>query len=153
MVERSELIQTLAEAREYYRAKLGGVRKVTCHGHKVRLFFPVDVVHIYSSAEATGEIVTQQRRGVGRFEVRRFDLRRARLIDEVLPAVSLFTVSTVAQDGCKLLHGRRLESGDYQRVALRKGRDDSWVCVSAYPVDARAYLQAWNSARAKFPPK
>lgn len=153
----SDLICTIEDAREYYRAKLAGVRRVTCYGKRIPIVFPLDHVHLYSETPEGGilppgaSIVTQQV-DHGRFEVRVFSLKRARLMDCVLPAISLFTVSIVGQRGNKVLHGPRLESGEYMRVVLRSGPGDAWTCVSAFPVDLATYRQAWNSRRAKFPP-
>lgn len=156
-VATSNLITTLDEAREYYRASLAGVRKVTCCGRRVSIVFPVDVVHPYSEASLTspppaGSVIVSQQVGEGLFEVRVFSLKRARLLDSILPAISLFTVSIIGQRGNKVLHGPRLVTGEYMRVVLRRGPKDAWTCVSAFPINARTYMQAWNSKRAKFPP-
>lgn len=99
-----------------------------------------------------GSVVVSQQVGPGQFEVRLFSLKRARLLDSILPAISLFTVSTVGQRGHKLLHGPRLPNGEYMRVVLRKGPKTAWTCVSAYSVNHRDYMKAYNSRRARFPP-
>lgn len=158
VVASSNLIRCLAEARDYYRANLAGVRRVTCYGSRIEVVFPVDVIHVYSeSGQAIEgvEIVTQQI-GIGKFEVRNFSLKRARLMDAVLPAISLFTVSILGQGAAgrrnKVLHGPRLPSNEYMRVVLRPGPKRAWTCVSAFPVNHTTYKQAWNSKRAKFPP-
>lgn len=153
LVASSDLITNVEEARDYYRAKLGGIRRVTCHGKQVAINFPIDVVHLYSVSGKPGpnDTICTQQVGFGEFEVRIFDLRRAKLLDRVLPAISCFTVSIVGKKGKKVLHGGRMTDGWYMRVVLRRGPKKVWVCVSAFPVDERAYQQARNSKVAKFP--
>jgi hypothetical protein len=118
--------------------------------------FPLDVVHLYSESVKSdpppGSTIVSQNVGPRRFEVRVFSLKRARLMDRVLPAISLFTVSIVGQRENKVLHGPRLGSGEHMRVVLRRGPGDAWTCISGFPVEAIAYMQARNSKRAKFPP-
>jgi hypothetical protein len=159
-VASSDLITTLEEAREYYRARLVGVRRVTCHGHKIAVFFEFDTIHCYSigvkpDAIPIGAIIVSQQVDVALSEVRIFSLKRARLMDHILPAISLVTVSTEGKGAkntrTRVLHGPRLASGEYMRVVLRKGPKDVWRCVSAFPVSRADYNAAWNSRRAKFP--
>lgn len=156
VVERSELITCLEEARNYYRARLVGVRRVTCCGQRVEIVFPFDAVHVYSEKAPDpppgDAVLVTQPVGPARFEVRVFSLKRARLMDCVLPAISLFTVSIVGQRKNKVLYGRQLPSGEYMCVALRPGPNTAWTCVSAFPVSHDAWLQALRSKRAKFPP-
>jgi len=155
IVASSDLITNAEEARDYYRAKLGGIRRVTCHGKQVTINFPVEVVHLYSAEGVAGpsDTICTQQIGVGKFDVRVFNLRRAKLLDFVLPAISQCTVSIVGKKGNKVLHGQKLADGCYVRVVLRRGPRKIWVCVSAFPIDERAYTQAKNSKDAiKFPP-
>lgn len=158
-VERSDLITTLQEARDYYRANLVGVRKVTCHDKRVKITFPYEMVHLYSEAPdrpiRPGDDVVSQPTCLGRFETRLFSVERARLMDAVLPAISNFTVSIAGngQGERRVLHGQMLATGDYMRVVLRKGPGDAWTCVSAFPVPSGKWLEAMRSARAKFPPE
>lgn len=160
-VARSDLITTLDEARHYYRATLVGVRRVTCYGKKISVFFDFDATHMYSEGLVDGQVplgatVVTQQIGVAVSEVRVFSLKRARHMDYVLPAISLFTLSIVGQGAkgreTKVLHGPRLPSGEYMRVVLRPARDKTWGCKSAFPINHATYMQAWNSKRAKFPP-
>lgn len=159
-VERSELITCLADARDYYRANLVGVRKVTCCGQKISIVFPFDSTHTYTIKAPVpipdGAQIVTQRVAATRFEVRIFNLERAVLLDHILPAVSLFTVSIPGQGARgrenRVLHGRRLPTGDYMRVVLRPGPETAWTCVSAFPVAEQAWREAYRSRRAKFPP-
>jgi hypothetical protein len=159
-VASSDLITTVEEAREYYREKLVGVRKVTCYGKRVPIVFDFDTTHCYSygippNVAPMGAVLTQQV-GVALSEVRVFSLTRARSMDAILPAISLFSVSTEGKGAknttTRVLHGQRLPNGEYMRVVLRKGRGDTWRCVSAFPVSATDYRQARTSKHAKFPP-
>jgi hypothetical protein len=156
LVEKAEDISTVDEAAAYYRAKLSGVRRVTCCGTRIDIVFPANYTHLYSDATGDGPTVSQTI-APGRVDVRYFSLKRARLMDHVLPAISGFTMSIEGQ-GAKgrenrVLHGPRLSSGEYMRVVLRPGPKAAWTCVSAFPVSAEAYTQAYRSRRAKFPPK
>lgn len=158
--DRSECICNLKEAREYYRAKLVGAHHVSCHGKPVTIVFELEAVHLYStqapdSIPDGAEVVSQPARH-GNFEVRIFSLRRARLMDQVLRAICLFTVSIPGRAGPgerRVLHGPRLPTGEYMRVVLRKGPKKAWTCLSAFPVDATAWREARNARTAKFPPE
>lgn len=159
-VERSELVTSLEEAREYYRANLAGVRRVTCCEKRIDVVFPADGIHLYSESPADplpeGAVVVRQRIAPGRFDDRVFSISRAKLMDYVLPAISNFTVSIVGQGAKgrenKVLHGPRLPSGDHMRVVLRPGPEKAWTCVSAFPVSPQVWQEALRAKRAKFPP-
>ena len=157
----SHLIDTPEEARDYYREKLARAHAITSHGRPISIVFERDATHLYSievpdpSAIPVDERITRAIGG-GRVDVRRFKVERARLMDHVLPAVSLFTVS-IPGDGRRgqekaMLHGPRLATGDYMRVVLRPGPGTAWTCVSAYPVNTEAWLAARRAKSAKFPP-
>lgn len=140
-VERSDLITCLDEARDYYRANLVGVRRVTCCGQQITVIFPFDATHVYTVAVPNelpvgAQIVTQQVSPT-RFEVRMFCLERAVLMDFVLPAISLFTVSIPGQGQRgrenKVLHGRRLPDRRLHARSAQAGtkdRLDVCVCLS-----------------------
>src|SRR6266511_1248505 len=132
-VESSDLISTLDEAREYYRVKLSGVRRVTCYTKRIEIVFEADMTHVYSEENGDGPAVVRQV-APGRSETRRFSLKRARLMDHVLPAISRFTLSIEGQGAKgrenKVLHGPKLESGEYMSVVLRPGPKAAWTCVS-----------------------
>lgn len=161
-VERSELITTLAEAREYYAAKLAGTHRIDCHGREVTIVFERAATHTYSLEPLDSKDIASsdrvERRIPGRdVEVRRFSVERARVMDRILPAVSQFTVSTPGTATTtgrekRMLHGARLPNGQYMRVVLRPGPGDAFTCVSAYPVEERVWREATRSKRAKFPP-
>lgn len=158
---RAEFIETLEEARTYYRARLVGTHKINCYGKPVTVVFERDAIHLFS-VETPGddpppvEMIARRRVAPERFEERTFSLKRARLMDEVLRAVSLFTVS-IPGTGAKgrekrMLHGPRLTSGEYLRVVLRPGPGEAFTCVSAYPINADGWRAARAAKRAKFPP-
>ena len=159
-VERAALICTPEEAKDYYRAKLVGTHKITCRGSEVKIGFLYEAVHFYSVSAPDpvpcgAQILTQPRKG-GCFEVRVFSLDRARLMDEILRAISLFTVSLPGKTQAaqrRVLHGPRLPDGRYMRVVLQQGRKDVWTCLSAFPVSERAWLEAQRAKTAKFPPE
>lgn len=170
LVERSELITCLAEAREYYAAKLAGARAVTVQrsgsAQRVTIVFEADGTHAYSVGLKTGEptpnaVDVVERRipaGQGRFRVeqRRFSLERARLLDEVLRAISLFTVAVPEAGGRPgyqkaIVYGPALPTGERMRVVLRPGPGDARTCVSAYPVSQSEWVAACRLKRARFP--
>ena len=93
-VEHAELITTVAEAAAYYAERLAGSHKIQSAGRDVTIVFDRGATHLYSlEATATPVVPVTRRLGGGRVEAREFSLERARLMDEVLRAVSLYTVS------------------------------------------------------------
>lgn len=168
----STRIASLAEARAYYAEHLAGGRRVTCHGQRVEVVFERDGTHLFSIGPPTDatdeereafianipeEERVERRLPNGKVEVRRFELRRARLMDRILPAVSCFTVSVPGTGRAghekRMLHGPRLPEGDYMRVVLRPGPGSAFTCTSAYPVPERVWLSMVKAKRAKFPPQ
>jgi hypothetical protein len=161
VVVRSELISTVAEAKDYYAERISGVHDVNCYGKTVRIFFESAASHMFSEEPPTGIVVPSAEQVVrrvhgGRVEIRRFSVDRARLMDRALEAVARFTVSIpgTGQRGheMRMFHGPRLPDGRYLRVVLRPGDETDFVCVSAYPIDERTWLAARRAKSAKFPP-
>jgi len=171
VLERSELITTAAEAVAYYRAKLAGARTVTVQrasgeAQRLNVVFEADGTHVFSVAVKPGEPVPDafsavERKipsggGSFRIEVRRFNCARARLMDEILRALSLFSVAVPEAGGRPghqktIVYGPALASGERMRVVLRPGPGDARTCVSAYPVSAGEWLTACRLKRARFP--
>lgn len=169
-VDRSELITCLAEAREYYAHALAGARTVTVQRsgtiQRVTIIFEADGTHVFSDGlkdgeapPAPGELVERRiPAGGGRFRIeqRRFSLQRAHLLDEVLRALSLFSVSVPEAGGRPghqktVVYGPALSTGERMRVVLRPGPGEARTCVSAYPVTQREWLAASKLKRARFP--
>lgn len=167
----STKIKTLEEAEVFYAEHLAGRRRVTCYGSIVAVVFPPDGTHLFS--EGAPKDATEEERAAfvagipsgerverkivkGKVEVRRFDVLRARLMDRVLPAISLFTVSVpgTGRDGHekRMLHGPALSDGTHMRVVLRPGPGDAFTCTSAYTVSERVWLEMRRARPAKFPP-
>jgi hypothetical protein len=160
VVIRSEFIATPEEARDYYRARLAGPRTVTSDGRPVTIVFEQDATHLYSSEiknpGAPGPLVTR-RIAPGKVDVREFNIARAQLMDQVLPAIEKYTVSVPAAGGGSgagktLVYGRLIVGVGYMRVVLRPGPGSALSCVSAYPVSEADWMQARRLKRAKFPP-
>jgi hypothetical protein len=163
----SELINTLAEARDFYAANLAGTRTITCTGKRVTIVFERDATHVFSKASPEGstpdmgnqvERLIRSGHGQNRHEVRAFNLERARLMSYILPAISCFAVS-VPESGGRPGHQKRVLYGpvlpgsrNHLRVVLRLGPGDAFTCVSAYPVDETEFVKACRLKRAKFPP-
>ncbi|MBI4699843.1 MAG: hypothetical protein HY744_01530 [Deltaproteobacteria bacterium] len=155
--ECSEQIATLGDAQAYYRAKLVGAHKITCHGRAVTIIFEAHATHLFSvEADDAAALPEQDRVPNGRGGVRRFSVDRARLMDRVLPAVSSYTVSVPGTGPRgrekRMLHGARLSSGMYLRVVLRPGPGDAFTCASAYPVTEAVWRAMMAAKRARFPP-
>ena len=158
VVLRSELIENSREARRYYEERLGGLHVVECKGRKVTLFFESAVNHVYTEEKPTdaNAVALTRRFASGNTETRYFSLDRARLMDQIIPAVKYFTFSlpgtgeTTREN--RLLHGPRLSDGRYLRVALSPGPRGTWYCKSAYPIDAKKWLLLRGAKTAKFPP-
>jgi hypothetical protein len=161
VVDASELIETLAEARFYYASKLARTHTVTCKETRIDIVLEQDGTHLFSvevediNAIPADQLVTRNIGG-GKREVRQFSLERARLMDKVLPAISDFTVCTSGKGAPsrepRIVHGPRLPCGRYMRVVLRPGPGTAWTCLSAFAIEEAVYRQAFNSKRAKFPP-
>jgi hypothetical protein len=156
----SAFIETPEEARDYYRAKLVGARTITSDGRSVTIVFEDTATHLYSSENKTpiSSLPRITRRiAPGKIEERDFDLERARLMDEVLRAVTEYTVSVSGAGGRagaekSLIYGRAIPGVGYMRVVLRPGPGSAHTCVSAYPVGEKAWMDARRLKRAKFPP-
>lgn len=169
VVCRSALIETLDEARDYYAERIAGARSLTVSRSsgpiRVTIVFERDATHLYSESISPGEsippddLVTRSipaGRGKTRVEQRRFSLVRAVLLDEVLRAISRFTVAVPEAGGRvghqkSVVYGPALPSGERMRVVLRPGPGDARTCVSAYPVTAREFAAACRLKRARFP--
>jgi hypothetical protein len=157
----SASITTLEEARTYYRAKLVGAHKLSCHGRQVSVVFDYDVTHTYSESPRDGILlegakqVTQPIKG-GKFEVRLFSLARARWMDHIIPALTHHTLCSldVGRPGQQRnkLHGPCLPTGDYLRVILRPGPKTAWTCMTAFPVTQHEWETAAKDRQALFPP-
>lgn len=156
---RSEFITSASEAATYYAQRLVGEHHVTCFGRAVTIVFMKDSTHLWSEEREPqpGEELVARAIGGGRIERRTFSLVRARLMDQIVRAVTHFTVSI---DGTgargrenRMLHGPRLPSGDYLRVVLRPlARRGQFAVVSAYPVSHDTWMQARRARSARFPP-
>ena len=150
----SEFIETLEQARAYYRAKLAGSHAIQVHGRDVTVVFEKDMTHAYSEESGNGELVTRYLGG-GRRDVRHFSRERAQLLDHVLRAISLFVFSVPgtgrAGNAMRMLHGPALPGGQHLRVVLRPGPGDAWTCVSAYPVTSTVFFETKRARSAKFP--
>lgn len=165
----SALIDTPEEARNYYAERLGGSRTVSFQ-RKGKTFvltvvFEHDGTHLFSEAIKPGSIVDSvlrvprlvpAGRGAFREEVRQFSLDRARLLDHVIRAISLFTVAVPEAGGRTghqktVIYGPALPDGRRMRVILRPGPGEARTCVSAYPVSAEEWIKAGRLQRARFP--
>jgi hypothetical protein len=158
----SDRIETPEEARAYYRAKLGRSHDIALRGEPVTIIFEREATHLYSTETSDwntlplGQRVERIIPGRRWPEIRQFSLDRARLMDHVLPALSLFTVA-IPGTGARgnenrMLHGPQLPNGDYMRVVLRPGPGTAWTCVSAYTINVEKWRDASRAKRAKFPP-
>lgn len=162
VVSASELIETPEQARSYYRAKLERKHAIAAGGEPISIVFERGATHLYSEKVPDPDTIQVDQRvtriisGSRREEVREFNLGRARLMDQILPAISLFTVATpgTGSDGREkcLIYGPQLPSKDYLRVVLRPGPGTACTCVSAYTVNVEIWLAARREKRAKFPP-
>jgi hypothetical protein len=153
-------ISTLAEAREYYRAKLARSHSIQCRDVTVEIVFDHDGTHLFSvevddiEAIPDSELVTRNIGG-GKRECRQFSVERARMMDKVLPVISQFTCCYAGFGPPSrrnlVLHGYRLDCGRYMRVVLRPGPGRAWTCLSAFAVTEVAYIEARRAQPAKFP--
>jgi hypothetical protein len=160
VVIRSEYIADVREARRYYQERLAGrPHQVTCYGRPVVLFFDHGVNHAYTTDVSKGQpgaaVITRDLRG-GRRETRVFCLDRARLMDQIIPAVCAYSFTLAGKAPVerhnRLVHGPRLPDGRYLRVVLASGPRGMWYCKSAYPLTAAEWLYARSSVAIKFPP-
>jgi hypothetical protein len=161
----SELIATRDEARDYYEGKLARAHTLVVRGVEVTIVFERGATHLYSTEIDDPTSIEPDDRcvrslGGGRQEVRAFNLARAMLMDEVLRAVTFYTVAQAA-GGAKgrekfLLYGPPLASAEYMLVALRPGPGAVFTCVSAYPVERARWVSAKGARSGRpvpFPPE
>lgn len=156
----SDAITTLAEALVYYQSKLARSHTITCQGQRVQIVFERDGTHLFSEEVAdieaipTDQLVTRDKNG-GKRECRQFCLERAKLMDQVLPAISKFTRCVGGAQASnrrpKLVHGPKMPCGRYMRVVLRHGPGKSWVVVTAFPISELEYRKASWSEIVQFP--
>lgn len=108
VVWRSDIIESLREARRYYEERLAGMHVVKCHGRETTLFFQSDTNHTYTEEppeDRDGVSIIKTRLKGGVIEERVFCLDRACLLDRVIPAVALHSYAmkgeglVVHQDG------------------------------------------------------
>jgi hypothetical protein len=159
-VPSSSEISTRAEAQEYYRRKLVGAHHITCRGQSVDIVFESTDTHIYSEKVADinaipeDQLVKKNLAG-GKRECRQFCLDRAKLMDQILPAISLFVNCTGGDGGSsrapRLVHGPKMPCGRYMRVVLRRGAGKSWVVLTAFPLSQDDYRKTTFSRPAPFP--
>jgi hypothetical protein len=167
MTSESAEIETPAQALEFYAVNLAGARKITCRGEAITVVFERDATHVYTEGvDDTSKIDpaliirrdVPAGRGRMRPDIRVFSPGRARLMNQILPAISLYAVSVPEAGGRPghqktVLYGPPLLGGGSRlRVVLRPGPGDAFTCVSAYPVSESAFLNACRLKRAKFPP-
>ena len=158
---RSQYIESREEAEDYYRERLARPHQIQCRGVDVTIAFERQATHLYSVAhesDAPIDPLLLVRRQIApyKFDDRVFSLERARLMDEVLRAITFFTVSTPGTGTRgrenRMLHGSALPDGRYMRVILRPGPGDAHTVVSAYPVTHDVWMQQRRAKKAKFPP-
>lgn len=159
-VANAEVISTLDEAQDYYRTYLVRPHHLNCYGRKAVVVFEASMTHCYSEESRGGILlngIPEVRQVLGgKTEVRLFCLYRARLMDQVIPAICHHSMSTISkgQKGRerRVLHGPVLSSGDYVRVVLRPGSRGSWICLTSFPVTAAEWRTARNEKHRPFPP-
>lgn len=152
-------ISTRTEAQEYYKKKLVGSHSITSHGKPVDVVFDSTDTHIYSeeaddiNAIPEDQLVTRNCGG-GKRECRQFCLDRAKLMDQILPAISRFTTSIGGDRGPRapqLIHGPKMGCGRHLRVVLRRGSGKSWVVVTAFPISEADHRKTTFAKPAPFP--
>ena len=158
-------IETVKDAQAFFSFCLAGSHKITCYGRAVTIVFESDATHLFSEAPEDPNAIPAEERVERRIpagkrprvEVRQFSRDRARLMGEILHAISRFTVSVPSSGGPpgrqkRVLYGPQLPDGRWLRVVLRPGPETAFTCVSAYPVERHEWLAARRQPRAKFPP-
>jgi hypothetical protein len=158
------LISTRDEARAYYKAQLARAHAIIVRDCPITIVFEKDATHVYST-EIEDPLSIKPEERVVRYlskrktEVRLFNLDRAKLMDEILRAITRCTVSASGgtYNGREkiLLYGPRLECGRYMCVVLRPGPGEAFTCVSAYPVEEEQWRKAKDPKRTRptrFPP-
>jgi hypothetical protein len=161
VVLRSELISTREEALAYYASRVAGRRVLTCYGKPIAIVFEAEGTHFFSEEAKDGQAIEgadriQRRVPGGRVEVRRFSIDRARLLDQIIPAIERFTVSIPGTGPGgrekRMLQGPAMKDGRYVRVVLRPGPGDAYTAVTAYPITIEKWRECVRARRAKFPP-
>ena len=156
----SDLIETCAQAREYYRLILAGSHSVTSKSKAVDIVFEGNNTHVFSvevpdiNAIPEDELVTRDR-GDGTRECRQFALVRARLMDSVLPAISSYDRCALGKGpphrANREIYGPCMPCGRHMKVVLRPGPKTAWTCVTAFPVTVEDFRKASWHKPAQFP--
>lgn len=163
MPQDSTLIGNLADAQAYYKEYLLGVRSVTVKEQRTGIEFESQATHLFSE-EVTKEVFDQlpasekvfRRLKGGRPEYRQFNLKRARMMGDILRVIGdyVFSIPGTASHGTekRLLHSG-LVDGVALRIVLRPKdkRTNTWTCISSYPVSKEVWLRSKAAKRVKFP--
>src|ERR1019366_2271016 len=97
----ARFIVTVEDARSYYAHKLVGERTIAVGGAPLQIVFNREEIHPFTEAMKAGETCppTHLVRRPGSSEVRRFNLERAHMLDDILRTLSSAAVIHEARHG------------------------------------------------------
>lgn len=157
VVVRSELIETIQEARDYYAERLVGDHAVSVRGVDIVVRFNAEEIHLFSEEVRAGsnpdasQLVWRKGR-TG--EVRFFARARARLLDGIIPtlAAPARVLAAKIPGGCMVV-GPAQPAG--WRLAVVIAPCDSrgvFFVRTAFPMEPKAFADAVRGRPAKWPP-
>ncbi|MBE7481147.1 MAG: hypothetical protein HS104_14335 [Polyangiaceae bacterium] len=148
VVIRSELIETLEEARAYYAERLVGDHSVVVGDRTLVLRFNQEEIHLFTEEVIAGRTPPPEklvrRPGVSG-ETRVFSKQRARLMDQVLPTVRapVRVLRAKIASGALLVGPPTLDSGARLAVVVAPGREaDLFFVRTCYPMSVADFARA-----------
>ena len=160
VVLRSELIETLDEARAYYAERLVGDHSLVIGARTLVLRFNHEEIHLFTEGVIAGRTPPPeklvQRPGVSG-ETRVFSKQRARLMDQILPTVRapVRVLRAKIARGALLLGSPALD-GARLAVVVAPGSEASVYFVrTCYPMSVADFARelARKPAAARWPPE
>jgi hypothetical protein len=156
-LDASILIETPADALEYYRARLVGEHPIICRGVRVVVRFNPEEIHLFTEDIKPGlspraDMLVQRPGAVG--EVRYFSKVRARMLDRILPTIAAPARALEA----KIHRGVQLigpvDPVAHDRLSVVVGVDGAcWFVRTAYPLTHTEFQRYLRSRAAPWPPK
>ncbi len=160
-------ITTAAEALTFYGRYLAGDHELFIGRERKRFLASFDPYEIHAFTEGLKPgapcppHLLVRRRDRGRREERRFDVRRARLLERILPSLEQFVFCIPAKTGGGMLvYGPEVSKSEHLCVTLepagrKVGALDAYFVRSAWPASKGKFREdgdARRSRRVLFPP-
>ena len=153
----ARFISTVDDARSYYAHKLVGERTIVVGGIGLQIVFNREEIHLFTEAMKAGEMCPPTHvvpRPGSSSEVRKFNLERAHMLDDVLRTLtSAAVIHKAKHGGGRMVYGPADPKARRQCVVVAPGNSGVWFVRTAYPVSGMDFAQARRYGRsARWPP-